>query len=70
LAISVAGTFNALVSTVVITVFPIELEKLGTGTSFLIFAIICAVGLLFVLKYVPETKGKSLEEIEDMLSRH
>jgi hypothetical protein len=56
-----------LVSTIVITIFPIELATIGTGTSFLIFAILCAAGLLFVLKYVPETKGKSLEEIQDML---
>jgi sugar porter (SP) family MFS transporter len=67
LAISIAGTFNALVSTIVITIFPIELATIGTGTSFLIFAILCAAGLLFVLQYVPETKGKSLEEIQDML---
>ncbi len=67
LAISIAGTFNALVSTIVVTVFPIELEKLGTGLSFLIFAVLCAFGLLFVIKYVPETKGRSLEEIQDML---
>jgi sugar porter (SP) family MFS transporter len=67
LAISIAGTFNALVSTIVITVFPIELATIGTANSFLIFAILCAAGLLFVLKYVPETKGKSLEEIQDML---
>ena len=67
LAISIAGTFNALVSTIVITIFPIELATIGTGTSFLIFAILCAAGLIFVLQYVPETKGKSLEEIQDML---
>jgi sugar porter (SP) family MFS transporter len=66
LAISVAGTFNALVSTIVITLFPIEMATIGTGTSFFIFAILCAAGLLFVLRYVPETKGKSLEEIQDM----
>ena len=64
LAISIAGTFNALVSTIVITIFPIELATIGTGTSFLIFGILCAGGLLFVLRYIPETKGKSLEEIQ------
>jgi len=67
LAISVAGTCNALVSTIVITIFPIELASIGTGTSFMIFAVLCALGLVFVLKYVPETKGKSLEEIQDLL---
>ncbi len=67
LAISIAGTFNALVSTIVITVFPIGLANFGTGLSFMVIAILCGIGLVFVLKYVPETKGKSLEEIQDML---
>ena len=32
--------------------------------AFWIFAGVCAVGVAFVFFYVPETKGKSLEEIE------
>ncbi|MBN2815006.1 MAG: sugar porter family MFS transporter [Bacteroidales bacterium] len=44
--------------------FPVMLEKLSGGFTFLIFALICLVNLLFVLKYVPETKGKTLEELE------
>ncbi len=67
LAISVAGTFNALVSAVVITVFPIELAKFGSGLTFAVFAVLCVLGLLFVIRYIPETKGISLEEIEKRL---
>lgn len=67
LAISVAGTFNALVSATVVTVFPMELTRFGSGLTFALFAIIGILGLLFVLKYIPETKGKSLEEIEEQL---
>jgi sugar porter (SP) family MFS transporter len=67
LAISVAGTFNALVSTLVVTVFPMELAKFGSALTFALFAVLACIGLLFVLKYVPETKGKSLEELEKML---
>jgi MFS family permease len=67
LAISVAGTFNALISALVITVFPVELAVFGSGTTFAILAVICTIGLLFVLKYIPETKGKSLEELEKFL---
>ncbi|MBN2485420.1 MAG: sugar porter family MFS transporter [Bacteroidales bacterium] len=71
LAISVAGTFNALVSATIVTVFPMELAVFGSGTTFAIFAVICLAGLLFVLKFIPETKGKSLEQIEDQLTmRH
>lgn len=67
LAISVAGTFNALVSATVVTIFPMELAKFGSGLTFAIFALICFGGLIFVLKYIPETKGKSLEQLEDQL---
>ena len=69
LAISIAGTFNALVSAIVITVFPAELATFGTEITFIIFAVLCALGLLFVLKFVPETKGKSLEEIQEMFEK-
>nr|BAU98163.1 hypothetical protein [Staphylococcus epidermidis] len=31
---------------------------------FLIFAVIGALALIFVVKFLPETRGKSLEEIE------
>lgn len=50
--------------TVVTIAFPIMLEKLSGGLTFLIFALICLANLLYVLKYVPETKGKTLEELE------
>ncbi|UII23849.1 sugar porter family MFS transporter [Fulvivirga ligni] len=64
LAISVAGSLNALTSFAVATIFPYELEKLGSATTFFIFAAFMILCLFFVLKYVVETKGKSLEEIE------
>lgn len=50
--------------TIVTIAFPIMLEKLSGGITFLIFAIICLANLVYVLKYVPETKGKTLEELE------
>ncbi|MCP4508324.1 MAG: sugar porter family MFS transporter [Fuerstiella sp.] len=48
--------------------FPLMMERLGNGV-FYVFAGICIAGILFVLPFVPETKGKSLEEIETMWSR-
>jgi SP family arabinose:H+ symporter-like MFS transporter len=50
--------------TIVTIAFPIMLEKLSGGTTFLVFALICLANLLYVLRYVPETKGKTLEELE------
>jgi SP family arabinose:H+ symporter-like MFS transporter len=55
--------------TVVTIVFPIMLEKLSGGITFLIFALICLANLLYVLKYVPETKGKTLEELEKQFAK-
>ncbi|MCA0971468.1 sugar porter family MFS transporter [Halobacillus litoralis] len=47
--------------------FPILLGAIGTAMVFVIFAIIGVLAFLFVLKYVPETKGRSLEQIENDL---
>ena len=47
--------------------FPFLNAGLGTGGAFILNMIICLAGLLFVLRYVPETKGKSLEELEKEL---
>lgn len=50
--------------TIVTITFPIMLEKLSGGITFLIFALICLANLLYVWRFVPETKGKTLEELE------
>ena len=48
--------------------FPSISEKLGGGTTFLIFAIMMVFQLVFVLRLMPETKGKSLEMIQSEIS--
>jgi sugar porter (SP) family MFS transporter len=67
LAISFVGFVNSLVSFSVQLVFPWELATLGTAGTFLIYGIFGALGLVYVLIMVPETKGKSLEELEKIL---
>jgi MFS transporter, SP family, arabinose:H+ symporter len=67
LAISFVGLINSAVSFMVQLVFPWELATLGSGTTFLIYGLFAAAGLVFVLMVVPETKGKSLEELEQQL---
>ena len=44
--------------------FPILLESIGSAYTFWIFMTMSVVAFLFVWKVVPETKGKTLEEIE------
>lgn len=64
IAISFAGLINSGVSFLVQLIFPWELAALGNASTFLIYGIFAAVGLLFIVWKVPETKGKSLEELE------
>ena len=49
---------------VVSQTFPWMLEDLGGALAFWFYAAMCAVALGFVAAFVPETKGKTLEEIE------
>ncbi len=64
LAISVMGFWNSIVSFSVATVFPVQLELLGSSATYFIYSLFGLLSLLFVWRYVPETKGRSLEELE------
>lgn len=46
--------------------FPILNKLLNAGGTFWLYAFICLTGFLFILKKLPETRGKSLEEIEKL----
>ena len=54
--------FNALV----VLVFPLMLKHLATAITFGLLALFALGQLMFAVKYMKETKGKSLEEIEEM----
>jgi SP family arabinose:H+ symporter-like MFS transporter len=64
LAIGVIAFINSLISSLVQLIFPWELSNLGNALTFFIFGIIALVGFFVMIKIVPETKGKSLEELE------
>ncbi len=44
--------------------FPVLNRWLGAAGTFWLYAAICAAGFVFILFHVPETKGKTLEQIE------
>lgn len=48
--------------------FPLLNANLGASGSFLLYGIICALGFVFVLRSVPETKGVTLEALEHQLA--
>jgi MFS family permease len=70
IAISFVGLINSAVSFTVQLVFPWELQNLGSSTTFLVYGVFAVVGLVVVMKLLPETKGRSLEELElDLVKR-
>ena len=69
IAISIVGFFNSLVSYTVTQFFPWELTNLGPTVTFAIYAGMAVLSVMFVYKYVIETKGKTLEEVEELLIR-
>jgi len=50
-------------------IFPWELQTIGVAGTFLIYGLFAVIGLVFVMRILPETKGRSLEELEKMLVR-
>jgi MFS family permease len=66
-AISVVGFWNSVVSATVTMIFPWELSHWGAAGTFLGYGLLALAALVFVLAAIPETKGKSLEELEHIL---
>lgn len=67
MAISLAGFVNSGVSFIVQLVFPWELANLGNSATFLIYGLFAVMGLVLVVRIFPETRGRSLEELEQLL---
>ena len=50
--------------------FPLLMSLVSMSGTFLLYGIICLLGAMLVYKFVPETRGKSLEELEITLNTH
>ncbi|WP_218598493.1 MFS transporter [Polaribacter sp. NJDZ03] len=68
-AIPLFALISSTVSALVQYLFPLEMEIFGAATTFIIYAGIVLVGLIILYKYLLETKGLSLEEIQAKLQR-
>ncbi len=68
-AMSVAVTSLWAACFVLTYTFPLLNRRLGPARTFWIYAAICVAGFLFIRARLPETKGRTLEEIEKSLSR-
>jgi MFS family permease len=66
-AMSVAVTSLWIACFILTYTFPILNAGLGSAGTFWLYAAICVAGFLFILRKLPETKGKSLEDIERQL---
>lgn len=66
-AISFVGFINSGISFLVQLVFPWELATIGNAATFLIYGLFAVIGLIFIAAILPETKNKSLEELEAIL---
>ncbi|XP_017770928.1 PREDICTED: facilitated trehalose transporter Tret1-like [Nicrophorus vespilloides] len=64
LTVSISSCFTFITT----LFFPYLLQLVGFGISMWLFAAFCLVSLFFTYFFVPETKGKSLQEIQKMLN--
>lgn len=64
------STFSLWAACFVLTyTFPLLNNALGAYGTFWLYGIICILGFIFIKSMLPETKGKSLEEIEEELTK-
>lgn len=62
----IAATANWVANLIITQSFLSLVEGIGTSMTFLFFACITVAALAFVILFVPETKGLSFQEVEQM----
>ena len=69
-AMMALSTFCLWAASFVLTyTFPLLNEWLKASGTFWVYGGICLAGFFFILRYLPETKGKSLEQIENEITK-
>ncbi len=65
-ATAIAVLFLWLGYFILMFTFPILEKWMGTGNTFYVYSVICVFGFLFILRNVKETKGRTLEEMDNV----
>ncbi|KAF2884936.1 hypothetical protein ILUMI_21213 [Ignelater luminosus] len=63
-ALGLADIYFNVIATIISKFFQIVKDHYGMHVPFLVFTACCAIGLVFIIFCIPETKGKTLEEIQ------
>ncbi len=67
---TLGSTTHWIMAALIAFSFPYLAQKAGGGNTFLFFCLMMVLQLLFVWRIMPETKGRSLEQIEHTLVLH
>lgn len=63
-----SSSFNLVITFLVVRFFPDMLILIGKDWTFYLFTICTLTGIAFVYFLLPETKGKTLEELEKLFA--
>jgi len=63
-AMSIGATAHWVANFLLTFSFPAIKEAIGWANNFWLYGVICLIGFVVLFRYLPETKGKSLEQIE------
>ncbi|XP_044734619.1 facilitated trehalose transporter Tret1-like [Chrysoperla carnea] len=68
-ALCITDLYLAMLGFLIVQFYQIVANKYGSHVPFIIFALSCVFGVFFTIFIMPETKGKSLEDIQNMLRK-
>ncbi|MFN8130701.1 MAG: sugar porter family MFS transporter [Solirubrobacteraceae bacterium] len=68
-AVSLATAVNWGAAFLVTQFFLTVVNEIGEAATFFVLALMCVFAYIFVWRYVPETRGRSLEEIQEQWAR-
>jgi len=68
-AAAIGASVDWIANYALIEAFPSTERAIGLGWVMVCFAALCVVAIVFVMRYVPETKGLSVEEITELFEQ-